>query len=143
MTHPSEVDDNVGFFDRFAERCSLFVSRAPFFAGCVIFVTLWLVQGIIKIVSSGSFRSFANTTYQLEINTTTTIITFLMVAILQNAQTRSTSAIQKKLNALADALADLLEWTADNANEKDACHHLRTDAEELRTAVGLEHREST
>ena len=41
-------------------------------------------------------------TYQLIINTPTTIITFLLVALLQNTQRRSEQAIQKKLDAIAD-----------------------------------------
>jgi hypothetical protein len=47
-------------------------------------------------------------TWQLIINTVTTIITFVMVALLQNSQTRSDQAIQHKLNAIADGLADLM-----------------------------------
>jgi low affinity Fe/Cu permease len=78
----------------------------------------------------------------LEINTTTTIITFLMVAILQNSQTRAINAIQKKLNAMADAQADLLMYLA-RKEETDACQQLVDDAKELRAAVGLEDREST
>jgi len=141
-THPSEVDEQVGFFDRFAERASLFVAKAPFFAACVIFVVCWLVQGIVKMSTEG-LMAFASTTYQLEINTTTTIVTFLMVAILQNSQTRGDAAMQKKLNAIADALSDLLEHTAEQVEDTDACQNLMEDAEELRAAVGLEHREST
>ena len=53
-------------------------------------------------------------TYQLIINTPTTIITFLLVALLQNTQKRSEQAIQHKLNAVANGLADLMEhFTAD------------------------------
>lgn len=51
-------------------------------------------------------------TWQLIINTATTIVTFLMVALLQNSQTRSDHAIQHKLNAIADGLADLMEHLA-------------------------------
>lgn len=47
--------------------------------------------------------------WQLIINTVTTIITFLLVALLQNAQRRSEIVQQTKLNAIADALADLME----------------------------------
>jgi low affinity Fe/Cu permease len=136
-----DVDEHVGLFDRFAEAASLFVSRAPFFAGCVIFVALWIVQGVIKVSQSG-LAGFTDTAYQLEINTTTTIITFLMVAILQNSQTRAINAIQKKLNAMADAQADLLMYLA-RKEETDACQQLVDDAKELRAAVGLEDREST
>ena len=78
-------------------------------------------------------------TYQLEINTTTTIITFLMVALLQNSQTRDNQAVQHKLNAIADGVADLMEHVSDRHDDDDLMH----DVEELRDAVGLESREST
>ena len=78
-------------------------------------------------------------TWQLIINTATTIVTFLMVALLQNSQTRSDQAIQHKLNAIADGLADIMAHLADGDEERD----LRRDIDELRTAVGLEEREST
>ncbi|MFZ0971505.1 MAG: low affinity iron permease family protein [Solirubrobacteraceae bacterium] len=47
-------------------------------------------------------------TWQLIINTVTTIITFLLVALIQNSQRRSEFGLRTKLNALADALADLM-----------------------------------
>ena len=62
-----------------------------------------------------------------------------MVALLQNTQTRNDQATQHKLNAIADALADLMERTSDRYNDNE----LRTDIRELREAVGLETREST
>jgi hypothetical protein len=78
-------------------------------------------------------------TWQLIINTATTIITFLMVALLQNSQTRSDQAVQHKLNAIADGLADVMAHLADTDNQPD----LRHDLDELRAAVGLEEHEST
>jgi low affinity Fe/Cu permease len=78
-------------------------------------------------------------TWQLLINTATTIITFLMVALLQNSQTRSDQAIQHKLNAIADGLADVMAHLADGDETRD----LIKDKEELKKAVGLEQREST
>jgi hypothetical protein len=77
--------------------------------------------------------------YQLEINTTTTIITFLLVALLQNSQTRTDQATQHKLNAIADGLADLMEHLA--AQFPDSS--LQNDMKELRAAIGLESREGT
>jgi low affinity Fe/Cu permease len=76
-------------------------------------------------------------TWQLVINTATTIVTFLLVALLQNTQRRADDAIQHKLNAIADGLANLLAGLAD---ERPA---LQADCRELRAAVGLEHRENT
>lgn len=76
-------------------------------------------------------------TWQLIINTLTTIITFLLVALLQNSQMRADEALQQKLNAIADGLADLMEALSDERS-----NHLAGDLRELRAAVGLELRES-
>jgi low affinity Fe/Cu permease len=136
---PSEVSGRVGFFDRFAGSAADIASRAPFFAFCVLLVTLWLLQGVIGILFGGGLSSFLSSRYQLEINTTTTIITFLLVALLQNSQTRENHASQHKLNAIADALADVMERLAEQNDDDE----LRTDVKELRLAVGLEERETS
>jgi low affinity Fe/Cu permease len=127
---PSEVSTRVGFFDRFAGWAALVASRATFFAFCVLLIVVWAPS----ILVLGSID-----TWQLIINTATTIITFLMVALLQNSQTRSDQAVQHKLNALADGLADLMAHLADGEEKRD----LRRDMEELRDAVGIEEYEST
>ena len=90
-------------------------------------------------VVGGGWSSFTSSTYQLEINTTTTIITFLLVALLQNSQTRNDNATQHKLNAVADGLADLMTRFADRYDNAE----LRHDIEELQAAVGLEEHESS
>ena len=126
---PSSVSGHVGVFDRFAGGASSFASRAPFFAGCVLLIVVW----------APSIAIFPLDTWQLIINTATTIITFLLVALLQNSQTRSDQAVQQKLNAIADGLADLMKHQADRHDDTD----LNTDMRELRLAVGLEEREST
>lgn len=127
---PSEVSSRVGFFDRFAGRASSAASRATFFAFCVLLIVLWAPS--ILVLHSVD-------TWQLIINTATTIITFLMVALLQNSQTRSDQAVQHKLNALADGLADLMDHLATENGGRD----LEADLKELRAAVGLEDHEST
>jgi low affinity Fe/Cu permease len=130
---PSDVTDEVTLFDRFAERASQFASKAWFFVGCVLLVLVW----------APSYFAIRNLdTWQLIINTATTIITFLMVALLQNSQTRANSAVQDKLNALADGLADLMGETAHGLPAKRRSA-LNKDVEELRAAVGVEEREST
>jgi hypothetical protein len=136
---PSEVSSRVGFFDRFAGVAAKLASRAPFFAFCILLVIIWLVQGVILVATRGGFHAFLDAEYQLEINTTTTIITFLMVALLQNSQTRTDQATQHKLNAIADGLADLMEHLA----SQDPDSSLAQDLVELRGAVGLESREGT
>ena len=120
---PSEVSPRVGAFDRFAGAAARVASRAWFFSFCVLLVVIW-APSILFIRNID--------TWQLIINTLTTIITFLMVALLQNSQTRADQAVQHKLNAIAEMLADL-------ADERG----LHSDANELRDAVGLESRESS
>ncbi len=127
---PSEISTRVGFFDRFAGRASSAASRATFFAFCVLLIVVWAPSILL-------LRSVD--TWQLIINTATTIVTFLMVALLQNSQTRSDQAVQHKLNALADGLADVMDHLATGSDERD----LRRDMKELRAAVGLEDYEST
>ena len=136
---PSEVSSRIGFFDKFAGLAAQLASRAPFFAFCLLLVILWLVQGVTLILSQGTLHAFLDSQYQLEINTTTTIITFLMVALLQNSQTRTDQATQHKLNAIADGLADLMEHTAALVPDSS----LDEDMQELRAAIGLETREGT
>jgi low affinity Fe/Cu permease len=130
---PSGVQPDLGFFDRFADRCARFVSHAPFFAASVLLVVAWLIEGVILMSIKGSFSAFVQDTYQLQINTLTTIITFLLVALLQNTQTRIDEATQEKLNAIADALGDLMTKI-----ETSGDSNLEDDVRELRAAVGLE-----
>ncbi len=127
---PREVSGSVGIFDRFAGSASIVASRATFFAFCVLMILVWAPSILL-------LRSVD--TWQLIINTATTIITFLMVALLQNTQTRSDQALQHKLNALADGLADLMAYMTRDGGEDD----LRQDLAQLRAAVGIEEREST
>jgi hypothetical protein len=116
-------DTSFGVFDRFAERASDFVSEAAFFLACVLLVVVWVPSYFL-------FGSLD--TWQLVINTATTIVTFLLVALLQNSQRRNELAINEKLDALADGLADLMEGIApDNAK-------LQADMRELRATVGIE-----
>jgi low affinity Fe/Cu permease len=125
---PSDVSGRPGFFDRFATAASGFASRAWFFALCVLLVVVWAPSYFVI----GSVD-----TWQLIINTATTIVTFLMVALLQNSQTRADASVQDKLNAVAAALAALMEQQAENSPD------LRDATKELREAVGLEDRETS
>jgi low affinity Fe/Cu permease len=120
---PEDVSEHVGWFDKFATGASKLVSRAWFFAFCVLLVVVWAPS--IVLIHSIS-------TWQLIINTMTTIITFLLVALLQNTQERADRATQDKLNAISEALSKMA-----------AAQGLKKDAAELRAAVGLEDRESS
>jgi hypothetical protein len=116
-------------FDRFAGWSARFVSKAPFFAFCVLLVVVWAPTYLLV----GNFD-----TYQLIINTPTTIITFLLVALLQNTQRRSEQAVQKKLDAIADGLSDLMDHFAGDEPDRVAKDDLSRDIGDLRAAVGLE-----
>lgn len=116
--------ERLTWFDRFATRTDSMVSRAPFFFGCVLLVVIWVP----------TFMFLSVDMWQLLINTATTIVTFLLVALLQNTQRRTDAAIHKKLNAIIDALVAIL--TALDLVDSDA-------ARKLRDAHGLEHREGT
>jgi hypothetical protein len=116
-------------FDRLASAVSRFTSRAWFFSFCLLLVLLW----------GPSFFLFPSIdTWQLVINTVTTIVTFLLVALLQNTQKRSDDAVQQKLNAIADGLADLMQYLSEQPPADPTT--LRRDREELQSAVGLEDR---
>jgi len=129
---PSSVSDRLGLFDRFASGVGRLVSRAPFFAAAVAIVLAWLIEGAFKMAAEGP-RAFLDQTYQLQINTVTTVITFLLVALLQNTQARDNVALQDKLNAIAEGLSVLMDKV--HANDRD---ELQDALRELRDAVGLE-----
>ena len=116
-------------FDRLAEAASEFTSHGAFFIGCTLVVLLWLPSYFIV----GNLN-----TWQLMINSLTTIITFLLVALLQNTQRRSEHALHLKLDALADGLADLLSTVT---GDKDQGDRFRSDVDELHEAIGAERRD--
>jgi low affinity Fe/Cu permease len=125
---PSDVGRGLSLFDRFASYTSEHVSKAWFFGVCAVLVLAWVPTFWLWPSIDG---------WALVINTFTSTITFLLVALLQNTETRAENATQRKLNAVAEALADLMaELGADNPD-------LRRSRDELASAVGVEHREST
>lgn len=80
-----------GFFDRFANTVARSSGRAVTFAAAVTLIAAWAV--------SGPFFGFSET-WQLVVNTATTIVTFLMVFVLQHSQNRDGEAVQAKLDDL-------------------------------------------
>ena len=115
-------------FSELANHVARATGKPLTFGLCVLVVIGWAV--------SGPFFGFSDT-WQLVINTATTIVTFLLVALLQNTQSRADEAVQQKLNAIADALADFMGELRTEHPELD--RHRK----ELADAVGLEKREST
>jgi low affinity Fe/Cu permease len=85
---------NTFRFSRLARRTAVLCGRPATFMLASGTVVLWALTGPIF--------GFSNT-WQLVINTGTTIVTFLMVFIIQNTQTRDTDAMQLKLDELIRA----------------------------------------
>jgi low affinity Fe/Cu permease len=79
------------FFSKFATSTADLSGKPGTFVLAVALVLMWAV--------SGPFFDYSET-WQLVINTTTTIITFLMVFVLQNSQNRDGKALQAKLDEL-------------------------------------------
>ena len=117
---PGSVDSHLSIFDRFADLTGRWVSQAWFFSFCVLLVLIWAPSILV-------LRDVD--TWQLVINTATTIITFLLVALVQNQSTRADAATQQKLNALIEATLD--------QGPSEAVRR------QLREAIGVERRESS
>jgi low affinity Fe/Cu permease len=99
-------------FARFAHAVSHLSGRPASFAVACLLIIGWAV--------SGPFFGFSET-WQLVINTATTIITFLMVFVLQNTQDRDGEAVQAKLDELIYAVreADNSFVQAEKLSDKD------------------------
>ena len=78
-------------FTQFANLVSRLAGRAWAFIACIGFVAVWAL--------TGPMFGFSDT-WQLVINTSTTIVTFLMVFLIQNTQNRDNAALQAKLDEL-------------------------------------------
>ena len=78
-------------FTQFANMVSRVAGRSWAFIACILFVLVW--------AATGPAFGFSDT-WQLVINTSTTIITFLMVFLIQNTQNRDNAALQAKLDEL-------------------------------------------
>jgi low affinity Fe/Cu permease len=118
---PSQIGDERSWFDRFAELSASFVSRAVFFTAAFVVVLVWMPLIVV-------FESVD--TWQLVLNTVTSVIAFLLIALLQNTERRNDRALHRKLDTLAVALADSMAAEGDE--------RLQESIDELRAVVSLE-----
>lgn len=105
---------NKTFSDRFrvfSRKVSKFTGSFWTFLLAVLIIIIWLITGPLFNYSD---------TWQLVINTGTTIITFLMVFIIQNTQNRDSKAVQLKLDELIKASkASNLAMNLENLSDKE------------------------
>ena len=85
------------FFDRFSSKITKATGKPVAFIMACVIIILWAITGPIFQFSD---------TWQLVINTGTTIITFLMVFVIQQSQNKDTIALQIKLNELIASSRD-------------------------------------
>jgi len=123
-------------FRSFAQRSSSVLGSAWSFCGAVLIIVLWLVTGPTFHFSD---------TWQLIINTATTVVTFLMVFLIQNTQNRDAKAMHLKLDELIRAVKGARNQLVDLENLSDdelkklekQFQRLRKEAENNRTAFDL------
>jgi len=97
-------------FRVFAHRSSVMLGSAWAFTGAVLVIVVWLVTGPTFHFSD---------TWQLIINTATTVITFLMVFLIQNTQNRDAKAMHLKLDELIRAVKGARNQLVDLENLSD------------------------
>jgi low affinity Fe/Cu permease len=116
-----------GLFARFAGAVARGTGRSSTFAVALVVVLAWAVTGPMFHYSD---------TWQLCINTGTTIVTFLMVFLIQNTQNRDGAAIQMKLDELIRATKGAQDTLLDLEDQGDAeLRALRTKYLELARAA--------
>ncbi len=112
------------FFRRFAQRTSSATGSAGAFVTAVVIITVWGVTGPLFHYSDA---------WQLVINTGTTIVTFLMVFLIQATQNRDTRAVHLKLDELLRAVSQARTSMVELESRSDAeLDRLRAEFGELR-----------
>ena len=120
-----EQSDGRSPFEVFVEATYQAVSRAPFFLICLLIVVAWFVS----VPWWPDLKS-----WQVAIHTVASVLSLLLLVLLENASRRSGEAAQEKMNVIAEALAAMMDSQARHDPELDE------SVRKLRKAVGLEER---
>jgi low affinity Fe/Cu permease len=119
------TDEERSWFESFVEQAYQFVSRAPFFFVCLAIIGIWAV-------TLPWFTDLKS--WQVVIHTVSSVLSLLLLVLLENSSRRAEEAAQEKLNVLAEALAALMRSRASDDPE------LEEAVQQLSDAVGLEAR---
>jgi low affinity Fe/Cu permease len=116
-------------FRRIARTSSRAMGSPGAFAAALLIVIAWAVSGPLFNFSNG---------WQLTINTGTTIVTFLMVFLIQHSQNRDTQVTQLKLDELIRAVSEARDELVDMEDLSDEeLRRLQSQFERLRAAAEL------
>lgn len=103
------------FFNQFAKKVAFLAGKPLTIVAAVLALMLWAI--------AGPFAGYSEA-WQLTVNTATTIVTFLMVFIIQNSQNRDSIAVQIKLNELlrSQAKAKNILFDLEELSEEELQH---------------------
>lgn len=131
MAHQDRRETGRDRFNRISDRLNVALGSLEAVAISVLIVVVWALVGPLVEFSD---------TWQLVINTGTTVVTFWMVFVLQNSQNRNARAVHLKLdeiiratNAARNELIDAEEATEDEVEHRE--REFRRDAGERRGAA--------
>jgi low affinity Fe/Cu permease len=120
-----EEGGGLSWFESFVEQVNKRVSSALFFFLCAGVVLAWLIS--VPLWTDAK-------SWQSAIHTVSSVLTLLLLVLLENAGRRAEQASQEKLNVIAEAIAALMDSRGDDDPE------MREAAARLRDSVGLEAR---